>query len=118
MIVTTCQLIPVIFNLAEKLIIFADISFQRRSTKLAPILAVESKSKKICFFQDFYMVSTGKPIKKLFRNTFSCLFRIFRTFFRKYLGLLGHLWALFRTVRSSNGKYSELKEKKKKINLV
>ena len=29
----------------------------------------------------WYRTSTGKPIKKLFRNAFSCIFRIFKTFF-------------------------------------
>ena len=30
---------------------------------------------------EIVMVSIGKPSKKLFRNAFSCFFRIFRTFF-------------------------------------
>ena len=54
--------------------------------------------------------STGKPIKKLFRNVFPCNFKIFRTFFGKYLGFLGHLLALFRTFRTSNEKYLEFLE--------
>ena len=55
--------------------------------------------------------STGKPIKKLFRNAFSSFFRKNKGFFGKYLGFLGHLLALFRTFRTSNEKYLGFFEK-------
>ena len=36
------------------------------------------------------MSNIGKPIKNIFRNAFTCIFRICMTFFGYYLGSLGY----------------------------